>query len=138
MPEELKIRLVQEEDKAFWFALDNHISQAELNKKIRDGQGYILSAGNKPVGILRYNLFWDNTPFCTMLAIEPESRGRGFGKALMRFWEEDMKKLGYKWIMTSTQSDEDAQNFYRGIGYYDCGYLIAPGQAAELFLGKHI
>ena len=67
MPEELKIRLVREEDKAFWFALDNHISQTELNKKIRDGQGYILSAGNKPVGILRYNLFWDNTPFCTML-----------------------------------------------------------------------
>ena len=25
---------------------------------------------DKPVGLLRYNLFWDNTPFCTILFID--------------------------------------------------------------------
>ena len=36
-------------------------------------------------------------------------------------------------VMTSTRSDEEAQHFYRGLGYTDCGALLLPGEPLELF-----
>ena len=45
-------------------------------------------------------------------------------------------------LLTSTQVDEDAQHFYRRLGYRDCGGLVmdVPGyeQPMELFLVKAI
>ena len=63
----IEIRYVQSDDKKFWFGLDRHLPEREFEKKVRDQQGYVLLEDGKPVGLLRYNLFWDNTPFCTML-----------------------------------------------------------------------
>lgn len=56
---------------------------------------YIALKDEIPVGILRYNLFWDNTPFCNLLFIAEPYRRTGIGKELMRFWEEDMHSRGY-------------------------------------------
>ena len=61
--------------------------------------------------LMRYNLFWDNTPFCTLLYVDECCRGRGHGGALMRRWEADMKARGYGLLMTSTLADETAQLF---------------------------
>ena len=33
-------------------------------------------------------------------------------KALMEKWEETMRIMGYRYVMTSTQADEDAWRFY--------------------------
>ena len=44
---------------------------------------------------------------------------------LMEYWEKDMKSQGYGMLLTSTQVDEDAQHFYRKLGYKsskDCMY----------------
>ncbi len=133
-----KIRCVESADKDFWFSLDKHLSLAEFEKKVRDKQGYVLSENGNPVGILRYNLFWDNTPFCTLLYIDGKLRGKGYGKKLMRFWEDEMRLLNYGSVLTSTQADEEAQHFYRKIGYCDCGGLIVGGGATELFLQKKL
>ena len=60
----------------------------------------------------------------------------------MEFWESDMRAQGYTHVLTSTQSDESAQHFYRSLGYRDCGGLVMdiPGheQPMELFLVKAI
>ena len=101
-----------------------------------------MSEDNIPVGILRYNLFWDNTPFCTLLFIHSAYRGKGCGKMLMEHWEKDMKAQGYDMLLTSTQVDEEAQHLYRKLGYKDCGGFVIdiPGheQPMELFLLKGI
>lgn len=130
------IRHVEKTDKNFWFTLDKHLSETEFDKKVRDKQGYVLCSDGNPIGILRYNLFWDNTPFCTMLYIDKTYRKHGYGKSLMKFWENEMRLLRCKYVLVSTQSDEEAQNFYRKIGYTDCGSLNIAGQATELILQK--
>ena len=60
----------------------------------------------------------------------------------MEHWEFEMRVKGYGMVLTSTQVNENAQNFYRKMGYKDCGSLIIdiPGyeQPAELFLSKSL
>lgn len=136
------IRYVQKEDKPFWYRLDRHLPEQEFDKKVRDRQGYVLLDEERIVGILRYNLFWDNTPFCTLLYIDEKYRGRGGGRQLMEHWEQDMKAFGYGMLLTSTQVDETAQHFYRKLGYKDCGGFTIDipkyAQPMELFLVKEI
>lgn len=55
--EMLEIRYVLAEDKEFWYRLDRHLPEQEFENKIRDKRGYILLCDNKPIGLLRYNLF---------------------------------------------------------------------------------
>lgn len=138
----LQIRYVQLEDKAFWYRLDKHLPEREFERKVREKRGYVLLDDNKPIGLLRYNLFWDNTPFCTMLFVDRNDQKKGYGKKLMEHWEADMKSQGYGMLLTSTQVDEKAQHFYRKLGYRDCGGFVidVPGyeQPMELFLIKDI
>ena len=138
----MDIRYITSEDKFFWYSIDKHLPEEEFDKKVRDKQGYVLFVENKPVGLLRYNLFWDNTPFCTLLFIEKQHQKKGFGRLLMDYWEQDMRTQGYGMALTSTQVDEDAQHFYRKLGYKDCGGLTVdvPGyeQPMELFMVKQL
>jgi ribosomal protein S18 acetylase RimI-like enzyme len=138
----IEIRYIHRDDKEFWFSLDKHLSEPEFNNKVRDNRGYILLDDNNPVGLLRYNLFCDNTPFCNLIYIKNECQGKGFGKLLIEYWENDMKSQGYGMLLTSTQVDESAQHFYRKLGYKDCGGFVIDikgyEQPMELFLVKSI
>lgn len=113
---DIEIKYVTENDKEFWYSLDKHLPEKEFDKKVRDRQGYVLYVDDTPKGLLRYNLFWDNTPFCTMLFVDWDCQKNGYGRALMEYWENDMKKQGYGMVLVSTQVDEEAQHFYRKLG----------------------
>ncbi len=138
----VRIRYVKSEDSASWFALDRHLPHSEFETKVSKRQGYVLLAEGGIAGILRYNLFWDNTPFCTFLFVDRPHRGKGYGRALTEAWEQDMKAQGFGLLMTSTQADEEAQHFYRKLGYKDAGGFVVdvPGfeQPMELILLKGI
>lgn len=138
----LSIRCLRLEDKEFWYRFDRHLPESEFENKVRTKRGYILSLDGNPIGLLRYNLFWDNTPFCTMLIIEEAYRGKGYGKYLMEYWECEMKRQGYGMLLVSTQADENAQHFYRRLGYKDCGGFVIDipryAQPMELFFIKAI
>lgn len=136
----MKIRYAEETDRDFWFRLDRHLPENMFPLKVRDRQGYVLLEDDKPVALLRYNLFWDNTPFCTMLYVENSEQRRGYGRALMEYWENEMRTLGFGMLMVSTQVDESAQHFYRKLGYKDCGGFTVdiPGyeQPMEMIMSK--
>ena len=138
----MEIRHVELHDKAGWYLLDWHLPESGFEEKVRNMQGYVLLDCDKIVGVLRYNLFWDNTPFCTLLFIDEKYRGRGCGKLLMEHWESDMKSQDYGMLMTSTQVDEDAQHFYRKLDYKECGGFVVdvPGyeQPMEMIMIKAI
>ena len=65
-----EVRYAEIEDKDFWYSLDKHLPELEFEKKVRDKQAYILSEDGVKVGLLRYNLLWDNNPFCKMLFVD--------------------------------------------------------------------
>ena len=134
------VRYVTEADRDFWFTLDCHLSEAEFTRKVRDQMGYVLVSDDQPIAVLRYSLFWDSIPFCTLLYVREKEQRKGYGRILMEYWEKDMRARGYGLVLTSTQEDEEAQHFYRAVGYRDCGELNLPfpgyEQPRELILGK--
>ena len=136
------IRYVTYADKSFWFSLDRHLSDEEYTHKVQNLMGYVLTVRTQPFGILRWSLFWDSIPFCNLLYIKEGEQRKGYGTALMNYWEKDMKARGYDLVLTSTQSNEEAQYFYRTLGYQDCGELTLPfrgyDQPKELILAKEI
>lgn len=136
------IREVSEADKSFWFTLDKHLDENEFLLKVRDKRGYIIADEEIPIGIMRYNLFWDNMPFLTLIHLKETYHKRGFGKQAMMYWENKMRELGYKMVMTSTQVDEQAQHFYRKLGYRDKGCLCLDNtpyeQPQELIMLKNL
>lgn len=132
----LSVSYADKEDKAFWFSLDRHMREETYDAKIREKTCYILRESGLPVGIMRYGLFWDNTPFLNLLYLQGAFRGRGLGRQAMAQWEDEMRAAGFRMVMTSTQADEGAQHFYRKLGYRDAGSLILPGEPLEIIMIK--
>ena len=139
----MTIELAQSKDKQKIARLDTHIPSSRLGECIGKGQIYVLKDdsiknGGKNhrlkdpvVGVLRYSLFWQTTPFLDLLYIDEAYRSQGFGTAMMHKWENAMETCGYEYVMTSTQADEDAWRFYEKLGYRKVGGFFPPEQEAE-------
>lgn len=135
----LSIRYVQIEDKEFWYSLDRHLPEQEFVNKVSSKTGYILLDNGIPVGLMRYNLFWDTIPFCNLLYIKDAHQRKLCGTKLMEYWEADMKAKGYDRVITSTQANEEAQHFYRKLGYHECGgFILEIGEPMELIMTKKL
>lgn len=125
----INIRYAQNNDYQWLKENDNHISEKVLKNKIENNELFVIEDNGKIIGWLRYNLFWDNIPFMNMIYFLEEYRKVGLGRKLVEYWENEMKNIGYKNVLTSTQSNEEAQHFYRKIGYTEIGgfkYLNDP------------
>ncbi len=135
-----EIHYASQVDKPFWFSLDSEISESEFALKVRDRRACIICGGKRPAGILRYNLMYDFLPFLTLLHIEKPFQRKGLGRQAMMFWENEMRALGHKLVITSTQVNEEAQHFYRKLGYVEKGALFLDNtplaQPQEMFMVK--
>lgn len=132
------IRYANTDDMEFIKKYDTHISKTELKNLIILNRVIVMIEQDRFIGFLRYNLFWDNTPFLNMIYFVEEERGKGNGTKIISFWEKEMKAKGYKYVLTSTQSNELGQFFYRKSGYKDVGSLILPKQPLEIMFYKDL
>ncbi len=115
----------------------DHIGRETIGQKIARREFIVAHRDDQRVGFLRYNYFWDDMPFMNLLWVQEELRSKGFGTRLISFWEEEMRKLGYDSIMTSTLSTNvRAQLLYRRFGYEDSGSLLIPGDPLEILFLK--
>ena len=137
------IELAQGRDKLKIARLDRHVPSPRLGECIYNGQVYVLKDDdiknggqnhrlkNPIVGVLRYSLFWQTIPFLDLIYVDEKYRGRGFGTEMIKKWESAMLTCGYKYVMTSTQADEDAWQFYERLGYRKTGSFLPPEQDAD-------
>jgi GNAT superfamily N-acetyltransferase len=132
------IRSSTAEDLGLLLPCDRHIAEGELARILASGRVLLTFDGARLAGWLRYGLFWDEIPMANLLFIQEGERGRGYGRALVTEWERRMRAAGHRRAMTSTQADEDAQHFWRRLGYRDAGALLLPEQATELLLLKEL
>ena len=132
----MEIRYAETSDIEMISEYDGHISEDELKNAIAMKRIILLFIDGEFEGWLRFNLFWDNIPFMNLLYISEEQRGKGYGRKLVEFWEQEMARQGYRFVLTSTQSDEEAQFFYRKLGYSDRGALVLPREPLEIIFYK--
>jgi ribosomal protein S18 acetylase RimI-like enzyme len=134
----MTISIATLDDFDYLVTVERHISESMLKQKLEACEILIASDNDTPIGYLRYNYFWDNTPFMNLLYIEEAYRRQGLGKQLVKHWENLMKDKGYARVMTSSLANEEAQFFYRKLGYKDAGSLLLPDEALEIIFIKTI
>ena len=117
---------------------DRHIGEDELRESVRRGRILLAEQDGQIIGWLRWSLFWDEIPFMNMLYLLEEHRRQGLGRELVCHWEQEMLRQGHHRVMTSTQSNEEGQHFYRRLGYTDTGALLLPGEPLEIILLKEL
>ena len=132
------IRYANEDDLEILNKYDNHINKTELKNSIKLKRVLMMFDNKTFIGWLRFNLFWDSIPFMNMLYFLEEYRGRRYGRQLVGYWEKEMIKSNYTKVLTSTLSNEQAQFFYRKIGYTDCGSLLLPNEPLEIIFMKNL
>ncbi len=133
-----EIRYASMADKELLLSRDCHIKEDILEKAILNRYVLVMLAGGNLAGWLRWGLFWDEIPFMNMLYFLEEYRGLGFGTQLVGFWENEMLKLSYDKVMTSSQANETAQHFYRKLGYRDAGGFFPFCKDFEILFTKEI
>jgi GNAT superfamily N-acetyltransferase len=109
----------------------DHLPEQALEDSVKCGFVYTAKKDGKTLGLLRYSLFWQTIPFLDLIFLEKEFRCGGIGSRMLEKWEDDMASLGYKSLMTSTQSDESAYLFYEKHGFRKCGSFFPPDQKVE-------
>lgn len=129
----MTIETAQIKDIAEILKFDKHIPTEKLEKCVSDGQVWVLRS-DSVVGVFRFSYFWQTIPFLDLIFIDEPYRNKGYGSEMMQKWENTMKQNGYKYVMTSTQSDEDAWRFYEKLGYRKVGGFFPPEQDVEEFL----
>jgi ribosomal protein S18 acetylase RimI-like enzyme len=135
----MKIEFAKETDYTYIVERDKHLQESLILTKIRDKEILILrDQEDLNIGWMRYGYFWDNIPFMNMIWVDQAYRGNGVGKQVVLFWENEMKKKGFTLVMTSTLSNEEAQHFYRKLGYKDSGSLLLENEPLEIILTKVI
>lgn len=134
----MQIRLAISSDTNMLHTHDHHISRQELINSIQLNRIYLAEEAGEFLGWLRYNMFWDNTPFMNMLYVLEGSRGKGYGRLLVEQWEKAMRQLGHKVVLTSTASDEFAQHFYHKLGYTTIGGFTLENDPYEVILSKRL
>lgn len=138
----LQLEYAGEADIAYWQTIDKQLPLSELLLKIDEKRAYILRDNELPIGILRYNLFWDTIPFLNLIFIEQKYQRKGFGTKAVSLWEKEMRSKGYPLVMTSTMAAEESQHFYHKLHYQDCGCLLKNleplVETMELFLMKQL
>jgi ribosomal protein S18 acetylase RimI-like enzyme len=133
----MRIVFAMESDYGYLRKHDHHLIERLILPKIKGNEIYLLQNDDETnIGWMRYGYFWDNTPFMNMIWVDEPYRGKGIGKQAVLFWEEEMKQQGFKRIMTSTLANEEAQHFYRKLGYRDAGCLLLENEPLEILLTK--
>ncbi len=134
----MEIRYARSGDIEMISEYDKHISKEELKNAVAMKRIILLFVDGEYKGWLRFNLFWDNIPFMNLLFVLEEQRGKGYGKKMVAFWEHEMAKQGYTFVLTSSLSNEQAQFFYRKLGYTDRGALVLPDEPLEIMFYKNV
>jgi N-acetylglutamate synthase-like GNAT family acetyltransferase len=134
----MTIRQGQNNDFLWLKEHDRHISEETIKYKIENKEYYIAEKEGKNIGWLRYNLFWDNIPFINLIYVLEGYRVKGTGAKLVKYWEENMKQKGYSHVLTSTQSNEEAQHFYRKLGYIEIGGFKILKEPYEIIFFKEL
>jgi len=93
----------------------------DYGKRIADGAAFVMEAGGGIAGVLVL-LPYDDHLLMDNVAVDPDFQGRGIGKALVAFAEQEAVRRGYGEIRLYThQTMVENVRMYARLGYEETG-----------------
>ncbi len=83
----MKIRFAVKSDIEILSTYDKHIRITELESSVSLRRVIVAEDNGTFFGWLRWNMFWDNTPFMNMLFILDRYRSCGYGRKMVAYWK---------------------------------------------------
>ncbi len=115
------IRAIQSVDRS----LDQRLSdESVLDHAIEGGRVAVALDGDKVLGYLRWEWFWDRVPLCVFVRVRPSHQRTGVGRALYAHVEADLVARGCDFWLSSTEETNDRSlRFHRALGFRLIGAL---------------
>ncbi len=76
---------------------------------------YMVKTGNKTVGQIQYEKQKDNVVYLNVVAIDPDSQGRGLGTEVMKQFLAKVSDASKVWLVT--HPDNKAVKLYESLGF---------------------
>ena len=140
MIEGLTVRFATLDDLQFVHQ-DRYITTDVVRRKIELQEVIVAEVNGNQVGYLRLEYLWSVIPYIALIRVTSEHRGKGVGKAMLRYTEEYLREKGYEALYSSSQVNEaEGQRWQRGEGYKECGMIagINEGGIGEVFFRKRL
>ena len=102
----MKVRSAEMKDIDFLSEYDKYVRKEELRTGIALERILVAEEEEKPVGWLRWNLFWDNTPFMNMLYLLEGYRNRGYVDSGALLFPEEPLEIIFTKQLSGSQADE--------------------------------
>ncbi len=113
--------------------LSQHLTKVEFMRRLKAMRknGYRCIAAYDGKEMVACSGFWEITRFWSTyiepdnVVVEAKVRGRGFGVALMRWMEEEAKRLGFPMVkLDSYTTNHASHKFYHREGYIIYGFVF--------------
>ena len=134
------VRSARATDYAFWKKILRS-SRLQFGGMLMGGSAFVITLNGEHAGLMYHTVLWGSMPMLNMVFVRKSLRGKGVGTFAVTRWEALMRKRGYRGVLVCVPSDMVHQNFYRALGYRDCGSLnidiAGKSTPADLFLVKY-
>ena len=125
---DVKMRFATQDDITWLLDQERNIVDKNWVKRCLDHREYIVAhekeSENQYLGYIRFSYFWGKYPYLDMISIVQNQQGRGIGNSLYLFWEDQMRRAGFKTLVTSSfQNLTDVQNWHWRNGFREAGKL---------------
>lgn len=134
----ISIRNANKGDHLILSRLDPHLNEMMQMEKIERSEVLICESNDEIIGVVRYSLFWDQIPFVNWIWVDPDRRRGSIGRRLIHEIALVARRLDRGIILASTQADEEAQHFYRRIGFKDIGGFVLENEPLEIVMSLDI
>lgn len=106
-------------DEQITFMLDKMYAEDSLKQQFNDGNTFlILYANDAPKGFAAFSeIDVDKNYKLQKLYLHPDQQGKGAGKKLIEFVENEVKKRGGEILILNVNRGNKARFFYEKIGY---------------------
>lgn len=105
----------------------SQITTQSVHNQLNNSSWYVIRENRTIIGFCQYNLEDEEL---YQIQIDPEYQGKGYGKSLYKFVENDFRKHNKQKI--SLNSTVNAAPFYEKRGFKKAGDLIFPLHLAEI------
>lgn len=135
----VRIRFAQRADLPYLERELSRVRRDRLARKIEAKEVVVADRDGEPVGVLDLDYLGAESPYMSLLRVDPALRRSGIGTALLTFAEDHLRRRGFRVLYTSATGNEpEPQTWHRRMGFVECGVLegFNEGGVAEVFFRK--